>query len=49
MWQEALVALAVIASGLWVGWSMVLPGRIRKSMLARLGRKPAKGCDCGEN
>jgi hypothetical protein len=47
MWQQALVFLAVVLAGLWVGWSMVLPKRTRNAIRARLGRKPAKGCDCG--
>lgn len=49
MWQEALVALAVAAATVWVVWSMVLPKAMRQAMLARFGKKPEKGCDCGGN
>lgn len=48
-WQEALVFLAVAAASVWVVWSMVLPRRLRRALLARLGKKPGRGCDCGGN
>jgi len=46
---ETLVVYALVAiAAAWVAWRLVLPAKVKRSLSARLGRKPKGGCDnCG--
>lgn len=45
MWQDAVVAIVVLVSSLWLIWTLILPHRVKRLLSAGRTVRASAGCN----